>query len=127
MIYDSLFIFFVQLNVLITCSRRACLADFGLSSIIDTETTTLTQDSTANAKGTMGWLAPEFFDFSESFDSQTRQHHNKATDIYAFACVCYEVWALNISVFTALSDDFQMFFGRYPFYNLSAVQVMLKV
>jgi serine/threonine protein kinase len=127
MIHDSLFILTVQVNVLITCSRRACLADFGLSSTTDTETATLTQDSTANGKGTMRWLAPELFVSSESFDLQTRQRHNEATDIYAFACVCYEVWGLNISVFTAVSDEFQMFSGRNPFYNLSNAQVLVNV
>ncbi|KAF7360262.1 Protein kinase domain-containing protein [Mycena venus] len=51
------------MNILVTPSRRACLADFGLSSIVD--------------------AAPELI------TGQMQNHYG--SDVYAFACVCYEM------------------------------------
>jgi serine/threonine-protein kinase TNNI3K len=84
MIPDPLFKVIFQLNVLITHSGQACLADFGLSFAVDT-TATVTQDSSANPGGTMRFQAPELI------NPQVQQWHNKATDIYTLACIFYEV------------------------------------
>ena len=62
---------------------RAYIADFGLATVTDTgSATTLTGSTTM---GTPRWLAPELL-------SQTgvKRRHTYATDIYAFALVCYE-------------------------------------
>jgi serine/threonine protein kinase len=57
-------------------------------------TSTAKINKTSNlAQGTVRWQAPEhFFDISVTEnDFQTDQHNTKASDIYAFAMVGYEV------------------------------------
>lgn len=74
----------MQINALVDRSGRACLADFGLSSVsaakIPGWTTLLT--SMANSGGTLRWQAPELLEDQPS---------TFASDIYAWSCVCYEV------------------------------------
>jgi serine/threonine protein kinase len=72
----------LQLNVLVTHSGRAVLADFGLSSVVTDSKIHVFSASTLKTGGTVRWQAPELF--SESRNSL-------ASDVYAFACVCYEV------------------------------------
>ncbi|KAF8999175.1 kinase-like domain-containing protein [Cyathus striatus] len=81
-------------NVLISDNGVACLADFGLSSIINTYSLAWSsiESSVINA-GTVRWQAPELLD-EKSLGA------TKESDIYAFACVCYEV-----------------FVGKVPFYQ----------
>ncbi|KAG6877742.1 hypothetical protein C0993_004456 [Termitomyces sp. T159_Od127] len=72
-----------SLNVLITKFERACLADFGLSSVM--ESSGLAGLSSRQADGgTPGFEAPELFD-SES----TR---TTASDAFAFGMVCFEMF-----------------------------------
>ena len=71
--------------MLITDGGRACLADFGLSSMSQTLGTTV-QTSTRSG-GSLRWMAPEILD-DKSPDMRT--------DIYAFACVGYEVSSLPL-------------------------------
>ncbi|KAJ7318997.1 kinase-like domain-containing protein [Mycena albidolilacea] len=71
-------------NILVTPSHRACIADFGLSSIAEVKTVQFTH-STANGRGgTVRYQAPELFEGDDS-----RRHHG--SDVYAFSCVCYEI------------------------------------
>ncbi|KAJ7036274.1 kinase-like domain-containing protein [Mycena alexandri] len=72
------------LNVLITPSRRACLADFGLSSISDAMTVQFadSDDENTSVGGTARYMAPELF-------SEPTRHFG--SDVYAFACTCYEI------------------------------------
>ncbi|KAJ8080045.1 hypothetical protein PM082_016872 [Marasmius tenuissimus] len=69
-------------NVLITASGRACICDFGLSLIADSQAIGLSS-STSRAAGTLRWMAPELL--AENVTA------TKESDIYAFACVCYEI------------------------------------
>jgi serine/threonine protein kinase len=75
----------VQANVLITQSGRACLADFGLARAIDSNSMSMAQNSTIKSGGTVRWQAPELFNPTGC------QQNTMCSDIYAFACVCYEV------------------------------------
>ncbi|KAJ7057704.1 kinase-like domain-containing protein [Mycena amicta] len=85
-------------NILVTRSGRAVLADFGLSSITDSKITT--SGSIAKAGGTVRWQAPELFrGNSNSF----------ASDVYAFACVCYEIFTGNIPFYDLPNDVAVMF------------------
>ncbi|KAE9384775.1 kinase-like protein, partial [Gymnopus androsaceus JB14] len=71
-------------NVLITSVGRACVSDFGLSRIAESggELWKMTS-SISNVKGSTRWMAPELFRASPaSYES----------DVYAFACVCYEIY-----------------------------------
>ena len=74
-----------QVNILVTSAQRACLADFGLATVKDSKRLTLTA-STQRSVGTIRWQAPELLDPSRGPVPNT-----KSSDIYAFACVCYEV------------------------------------
>jgi serine/threonine protein kinase len=76
---------FFKLNVLITKSRRACIGDFGLATAKDSKTLVMSHTSATKTGGTLRWQAPELLSPDEA------QHSSKASDIYAFACVCYEV------------------------------------
>lgn len=80
-----------QVNILVTPAQRACLADFGLATVKDSKRLTLTA-STQKSVGTIRWQAPELLD-----PSQGPVPNTKSSDIYAFSCVCYEVFSLFLS------------------------------
>ncbi|KAJ7133702.1 kinase-like domain-containing protein, partial [Mycena crocata] len=67
-------------NILVTPSRRACIADFGVSSVVASFPT---MTSTGTQRGTTRYQAPELFNdgSKNGFES----------DVYAFGCVCYEI------------------------------------
>ena len=67
---------------------RAYIADFGLATITDTGSATTLNGSTII--GTPRWLAPELFSQAGVEQRRVKQRHTYATDIYAFALVCYE-------------------------------------
>ncbi|KAJ7588216.1 kinase-like domain-containing protein [Mycena floridula] len=79
------------LNILITRSRRACLMDFGFSSIANSNMPTWSSSS-AQRGGTARWQAPEILEGGRN---------TFKGDIYAYGCVCYEIFA-----------------GRIPFHNI---------
>ncbi|KAJ6466811.1 kinase-like domain-containing protein [Mycena sanguinolenta] len=94
------------LNILITLSQRACIADFGVSSIADDITVRFTH-STRNGYvvGTARYQAPELF----RMEDPAKIHYG--SDIYAFACVCYEILT-----------------GQVPFHELqNDMAVMMRV
>ena len=89
-----------QANILINQSHRACLADFGLSTIVSTEhrygpnASSVSIASKASLMsftigGTTRWMSPELLDperFGASDDRPTKQ-----SDCYALGMVVYEV------------------------------------
>ncbi|TFK61579.1 kinase-like protein, partial [Pluteus cervinus] len=76
-------------NILVTRSpHRACLADFGLASICKPESRDHSIFTSTAPRGTLRWLAPELM-----MDEAIRS--TRASDVYAFACVCYEVFTGN--------------------------------
>ncbi|KAJ7328342.1 kinase-like domain-containing protein [Mycena albidolilacea] len=70
-------------NVLIDDGEHAQLADFGLAIVTDA---TLGTTSTTQA-GSFRWMAPELYD--PRLESKKR---TKASDVYAFACLCIEIY-----------------------------------
>ncbi|KAG6906988.1 hypothetical protein DXG01_011064 [Tephrocybe rancida] len=90
-------------NILISDLHRACLADFGLSSASESQAIRLTSFSSTPRGGTTRWTAPELLKGSENVS-------NTQTDVYAFACVCYEIFS-----------------GDIPFPKLDEYPVMLAV
>ncbi|KAK1236027.1 Rho guanine nucleotide exchange factor, partial [Marasmius sp. AFHP31] len=70
-------------NILMTPEERACIGDFGLSRISDTNALRLSSPA-CRGMGTVRWLAPELF----AEDATT----TKESDVYAFGCVCYEIF-----------------------------------
>ena len=78
-----------QLNVLVNRSGRACLADFGLANLVDEDILRWSSIETTDhhSIGTLRWQAPELIDPPTDKSAKA----TPASDIYSFACVCYEV------------------------------------
>ncbi|KAF9455741.1 kinase-like domain-containing protein [Collybia nuda] len=77
-------------NILVTASHRACLADFGLSSVVDSQGLKTPALSSGDPKGgTVRFQAPELN------DPNIVNLRSQASDIYAFAFVCYEIFTGN--------------------------------
>ncbi|KAJ7862080.1 kinase-like domain-containing protein, partial [Mycena leptocephala] len=97
------------INILVTLSRRACIADFGLSSISNALTLRFTHSTPKAPGGTVRYQAPELFqgEISNQFGS----------DVYAFACVCYEILTGRVP-FRELPNDVAVVFrvanGKRP-------------
>ncbi|KAH7909582.1 kinase-like domain-containing protein [Hygrophoropsis aurantiaca] len=74
-------------NILITDGHRACVADFGLCILAQNSALQITMSSSSNDHGSLFWMAPELFN-----DDEERLSKNFSTDVYAFGCVCYEIF-----------------------------------
>ena len=79
---------------MIDSQRRACLADFGLATIVD-ESTSRTTTAVSKKQGRIRWMAPELldpdmFEFTGRFEKQLP---SKDTDIYAIGMTILEVSA----------------------------------
>ncbi|KAK1216574.1 hypothetical protein PQX77_020790 [Marasmius sp. AFHP31] len=79
-------------NVLIKADGSACIGDFGLSRVAENHTTQHST-STTHPKGTMRWLSPELLDPDPSSTGTTT---SKTSDVYAYGCVCYEIFTGNV-------------------------------
>ncbi|KAG2017855.1 TKL/TKL-ccin protein kinase [Coprinopsis cinerea AmutBmut pab1-1] len=76
-------------NILVSPSGHACLADFGLAKIADNEIISWTSIRTSSTQGggTIRWQAPELHDPNDDVTPKATPE----SDVYSFACVCYEV------------------------------------
>ncbi|KAJ6482414.1 kinase-like domain-containing protein [Mycena sanguinolenta] len=86
------------LNILVTPSHRACIADFGVSSIADSITVRFTHSTVTARAGTARYQAPELF----RVENPVKIHYG--SDVYAFACVCYEILTGEVP-FRELQND----------------------
>ncbi|KAF7349828.1 Kinase-like protein [Mycena venus] len=103
-------------NILISDEHHACLSDFGLATTIqeaDADTTAGALVSSSNHAGSVRWFAPELIN-PEQFGCE-RFMKTRATDVYAFACVCLE------------NDVSQLETGAPPFADIQEVPAMFKV
>ncbi|KAJ7883532.1 kinase-like domain-containing protein [Mycena olivaceomarginata] len=93
------------LNILVTPSHRACIADFGLSAIAEAMTVRFTHTTVTARGGTARYQAPELFEVG----NPAPIHYG--SDVYAFSCVTYEILT-----------------GKVPFYELrNDMAVMTRV
>ncbi|KAJ7797931.1 kinase-like domain-containing protein [Mycena olivaceomarginata] len=74
-------------NILVTPSHRACIADFGVSSIVKAITVRFTHTTAKKGGGTANYLSPELY---------RGDHSHFGSDVYAFSCVCYEIMTGNV-------------------------------
>ncbi|KAJ7883507.1 kinase-like domain-containing protein [Mycena olivaceomarginata] len=86
------------LNILVTPSHRACIADFGLSAIAEAMTVQFTHTTVTARGGTARYQAPELFEV----ENPARIHYG--SDVYAFSSVCYEILTGNVP-FHELRND----------------------
>jgi len=106
---------------LVTDGHRACLADFGLSTASDSQLFNVTSLSTKHGGGTLRWTAPEIFEGEQSINTSS-------SDIYAFACVSYEVFCVPVGPLpTSHLVDLQIFSGLIPFHEIHDHAVILQV
>ncbi|KAG6919158.1 hypothetical protein DXG01_008965 [Tephrocybe rancida] len=102
-------------NILITDDGRACLADFGISSISDSKIHAWTSHSSASSKGgTARWQAPELFNVE--IDEQVPRN-TRSSDVYAVACVFYEIFTGTVPFDYCPSDAaviHQIMIGAQP-------------
>nr|GAT51260.1 predicted protein [Mycena chlorophos] len=87
-----------SMNILVTPSHRACVADFGLSSVTDVMTFKFPHSTASVRGGTQRYQAPELIG--------TENTSTFASDVYAFACVCYEIWTEQRPYFELKQDIF---------------------
>jgi serine/threonine protein kinase len=78
----------LQLNVLIDDGEKAVLCDFGLSRIKADVNSRTTQANARPIAGSRNWMAPERFEGDPP---------GKASDVFAFGLVIYEVCCLKDS------------------------------
>ncbi|KAJ7670977.1 kinase-like domain-containing protein, partial [Mycena rosella] len=81
-------------NIFVTDSGRACIADFGLCSII-TSISSIQFTSSTRTRGTTRYHAPEL---------HRGEDNDRRSDIYALACVAYELLTGN-RLFPELRTD----------------------
>lgn len=99
------------LNILISRSGRACLADFGLATARDSKPMIMTYMTTNRTTGTLRWQAPELFPDMGGVESEiTERRNTTATDIYAYGLVCYEMFSDQYP-FPDITTDFQVMFA----------------
>ncbi|KAG6807547.1 hypothetical protein H0H92_007132 [Tricholoma furcatifolium] len=94
-------------NLLVDEFERICVGDFGLSSVSDKEILALTSFSSLSSQGgSVRWQAPEIFDPDDGMGEEDEQENwssreqvtrnTMQSDIYAWACVAYEIFSGKI-------------------------------
>ncbi|KAF9236614.1 kinase-like domain-containing protein, partial [Melanogaster broomeanus] len=84
-------------NVLIRGNGRACIADFGLSTLL-TEIGGSTFATSCQARGTLRWAAPELLDLHVSDDEENPPKFVPTTqsDVYSFGGIMLQVLTGNV-------------------------------
>ncbi|KAK1223502.1 hypothetical protein PQX77_013629 [Marasmius sp. AFHP31] len=110
-------------NVLMTPDERACIADFGLSHVADTHSLRLSATTMGQARGTTRWLAPELLRPDPPSSASMK------SNMYAYACVCYEVCVNFVSKSWSSPILLRKIFtsGNTPFYQLAEAAVIVAV
>ncbi|KAJ6570055.1 kinase-like domain-containing protein [Mycena vulgaris] len=90
-------------NILIDKRGRACLTDFGLTAFIESDTSI----KTSTRSGSIRWMAPELVHPSPGVPFK----RTSASDIWAFGCVCCEIWSEGVSPFSHIGSDAGIIFA----------------
>ncbi|KAJ6469281.1 hypothetical protein C8R45DRAFT_1016544 [Mycena sanguinolenta] len=84
-------------NILMDKSGRARLTDFGLAAFIESDTS---MKSTTRS-GSTRWMAPELFRPAQGVPFK----RTPASDVWAFGCVCCEIWSEGTVPFNRIRAD----------------------
>ncbi|KAK7032775.1 Serine/threonine-protein kinase STY8 [Favolaschia claudopus] len=84
-------------NILIDENGRARLTDFGLSAFAESDTTR----KTSAQSGSTRWMSPELI--VPPSDGHFRRTF--ASDIWAFGCVCCEIWSEGVEPFSQFAQE----------------------
>ncbi|KAJ6457500.1 kinase-like domain-containing protein [Mycena vitilis] len=87
-------------NILINELGRASLTDFGLAGLIESEPTLGSSTQGARA-GSPRWQSPELI----APPSGVSFRRTAASDVWAFGCVCGEIWTEGTSPFSRFTTD----------------------
>ncbi|KAJ7651209.1 hypothetical protein FB45DRAFT_889933 [Roridomyces roridus] len=92
-------------NILIGQNGRACLSDFGLAAFVEA-------DTTSSHSGSRQWMSPELLNQPPGM----RFRRTVASDVWAFACVCCEIWTEGTVPFSRMEmiSDGQTLQNPYP-------------
>ncbi|KAJ7810357.1 kinase-like domain-containing protein [Mycena olivaceomarginata] len=85
-------------NILVTPSGRACITDFGCSSIAETVSLLFKHSTRTAGGGTARYQAPELL----SWENPSPIH--PGSDVYAFASLCYEMLTGKLPFFERPND-----------------------
>ncbi|KAJ7778478.1 kinase-like domain-containing protein [Mycena metata] len=80
-------------NILVSDDWNVCLADFGLTGVIEDVALSATNGaltSSTNHAGSLRWFAPELM--APTFFGRERFVRTPASDVYAYGCVCLELY-----------------------------------
>ncbi|KAJ7892378.1 kinase-like domain-containing protein [Mycena leptocephala] len=96
-------------NILVTPSGRACITDFGLSTIVDELSRKFALSSHSARAGTLRYQAPELL--------SNKCSNHFGSDVYAFACLCYEILTEKVPFFEIFHEAaiiYQVIEGSRP-------------
>lgn len=114
---------FVKSNVLILSNMTACIADFGLSSMLgDLQAGTTYLAATAMYPGAVRWTAPELL---ESDDLQP----TTLSDIYSLGSIMLQVSILNgsnLRKFLRRSSLLQVLSGKVPWHEIKREVLIIR-
>ncbi|KAJ7913431.1 hypothetical protein B0H13DRAFT_2271150 [Mycena leptocephala] len=85
-------------NILIN-GRQAYLTDFGLAAFVELDTSI----KTSTRKGSTRWMAPELL-LPDVYHPGLPFRQTPASDVWAFGCVCCEIWTEGQIPFVDMSD-----------------------
>lgn len=95
-------------RILVDGSCRAYLTDFGVSAVTDPEILNWSSQSIVpSSTGAVRWQAPELLEL-EYKDGFERAVNTKASDVYAWSCICYQTLTGRVPFFEYFRDHVVM-------------------
>ena len=120
---------FIKANILINNDRRACIADFSLTTLTRGGDQTFSLMSTLSADtlvsftagGTPRWMSPELLDPDRFGTAESDgDRPTRESDCYALGMVIYEVGPHTGKFALLKHETLQVLSGHYPFYDIAS-------
>ncbi|KLO07661.1 kinase-like protein [Schizopora paradoxa] len=98
-------------NVLVSPTGEPLLADFGISKLEASSSSSPAGLSTESVRGSTRWLAYEFFEIrDDDNDAFGRSSHNEKTDVWAFGMTILELLSGDVP-FAKIRNDLKVIFA----------------